>query len=265
MSRAAVAVTGALVLAVTAAASLLHRSSGTEDAGAARRRDTLQAVALPAVPRPAFTPAKPTLLRRAPDTTRIAWVERAVAAYRRPGSGAAVATLAALTPDRTRNIVVADAATTRRGVLWVRVELPVLPNGTTGWVRRSSLGGYAFVDTRLVVDRSRLTATLYRGGTRVFSAPIGVGTSGAPTPPGRFYVRDRLTSLSTFYGPVAFGTNARSAVLTDWPGGGFIGIHGTDEPQLIPGRISHGCIRLRNRDILRLARLMPVGTRVVVR
>jgi lipoprotein-anchoring transpeptidase ErfK/SrfK len=60
------------------------------------------------------------------------------------------------------------------------------------------------------------------------------------------------------------GTNARSAVLTDWPGGGFIGIHGTDRPDLVPGRISHGCIRLRNGDILRLDRLMPVGTPVTI-
>jgi lipoprotein-anchoring transpeptidase ErfK/SrfK len=52
--------------------------------------------------------------------------------------------------------------------------------------------------------------------------------------------------------------------LTDWPGGGFIGIHGTNEPQLLPGRVSHGCIRLRNRDIARLAELMPVGTPVTI-
>ena len=48
--------------------------------------------------------------------------------------------------------------------------------------------------------------------------------------------------------------------LTDWPDGGFIGIHGTDEPQLIPGRVSHGCIRMRNADIVALGRLMPIGT-----
>ena len=70
---------------------------------------------------------------------------------------------------------------------------------------------------------------------------------------------------SPFYGPVAFGTSARSAVLTDWPAGGFVGIHGTDQPELIPGRVSHGCIRLRNADIVRLARLMPVGTPVTIR
>ena len=68
-----------------------------------------------------------------------------------------------------------------------------------------------------------------------------------------------------FYGPVAFGTSARSAVLTDWPGGGFIGIHGTDSPELLPGRVSHGCIRMRNDDIRRLWRLLPVGTPITIR
>lgn len=64
---------------------------------------------------------------------------------------------------------------------------------------------------------------------------------------------------------LAFGTSARSDVLTDWPAGGYIGIHGTDRPELLPGRVSHGCIRLRNADILRLAELMPVGTPLTIR
>ena len=90
--------------------------------------------------------------------------------------------------------------------------------------------------------------------------------SPSPTPRGRFFVRDELTRFADrFYGPVAFGTNARSPGLTDWPGGGYIGIHGTDSPQLIPGRISHGCIRMRNADILALARRMPVGTPITIR
>ena len=66
--------------------------------------------------------------------------------------------------------------------------------------------------------------------------------------PGQFYIRDKLTNFNNpFYGPIAFGTSARSAVLTDWPGGGFVGVHGTNEPDLIPGYISHGCIRLRQQ------------------
>jgi lipoprotein-anchoring transpeptidase ErfK/SrfK len=92
-----------------------------------------------------------------------------------------------------------------------------------------------------------------------------VGQPRWPTPRGRFYVRDELTKFAgPTYGPLAFGTSARSAVLTDWPAGGFVGIHGTDHPELIPGRISHGCIRMRNADILRLARLMPVGTPLTI-
>ena len=85
-------------------------------------------------------------------------------------------------------------------------------------------------------------------------------------PAGDFYVREVLTNFhDPFYGPVAFGTSARSAVLTDWPGGGFIGIHGTDTPQILPGRVSHGCIRVRNGPILHLLALMPVGTPVAIR
>ena len=119
--------------------------------------------------------------------------------------------------------------------------------------------------THLVVDRRQLRAILYRNGRPVFRAPVGIGTDYWPTPTGEFTVRSELTRYaSPFYGPVAFGTTARSAVLTDWPGGGFVGIHGTNSPQLIPGRISHGCVRMRNPDILRLAALMPVGTPLTI-
>ena len=95
---------------------------------------------------------------------------------------------------------------------------------------------------------------------------IGVRRPSWPTPAGEFYVRMKLRSIgSPVYGPVAFGTSARSPTLTDWPAGGFVGIHGTNEPERIPGRVSHGCIRMRNADILRLAELMPIGTPVTIR
>jgi lipoprotein-anchoring transpeptidase ErfK/SrfK len=99
----------------------------------------------------------------------------------------------------------------------------------------------------------------------VLRVPVAVGAPGWETPPGTFYVRNRLSRYrSPAYGPVAFGTSARSPTATDWPAGGFVGIHGTDQPDLIPGRVSHGCIRMRNADIRALARLMPVGTPVVI-
>jgi lipoprotein-anchoring transpeptidase ErfK/SrfK len=142
----------------------------------------------------------------------------------------------------------------------------VLPNGTVAWVPRAALGGNRAVRTRLVVDTEALEVTLLRGGRRVLRADIGVGAPDWPTPTGEFYIRNKLTKYrSAFYGPLAFGTSARSTVLTDWPAGGHIGIHGTDRPDLLPGRVSHGCIRMRNADVVRLARLMPIGTPVTIR
>jgi hypothetical protein len=194
-------------------------------------------------------------------------VRRAVTARQRPDAAAGpVAGVPELTSDGTTNIVqVLGHRADHAGRLWVRVALATLPNGRTGWVPRYALGGYGTVDTHLVVDLETLTATLFKQGRTIFHARVGVGQPRWPTPRGRFYVRNQLTRYaSPTYGPVAFGTSGLSPRLTDWPGGGVIGIHGTDQPQLIPGRISHGCIRMRNADILVLARRMPVGTPITI-
>jgi lipoprotein-anchoring transpeptidase ErfK/SrfK len=198
---------------------------------------------------------------------RYAFVVRQGVARSAPRRTAAVVrSVARWTPEGTTNLVLTlDGRRTRRGV-WIRVRLATLPNGRTGWVPRRMLSDWKEVRTRLVVDRRRLTATLYRRGKVVFRAPVGVGQSSWPTPRGEFYIRNQLYGFGNpVYGPLAFGTSARSAVLTDWPGGGFIGLHGTNQPSLLPGRVSHGCIRLRNHDILRLGRMMPVGTPLTVR
>ena len=116
-----------------------------------------------------------------------------------------------------------------------------------------------------MVDRARLTATLFSAGRAIFHAPVAIGAPGTPTPPGTFYIRDRLKGFADpFYGPLAFGTNALSPTLTEWPACGFVGIHGTDQPSLIPGRVSHGCIRMTNAAITRLGELMPIGTPVTI-
>ncbi len=150
--------------------------------------------------------------------------------------------------------------TAASGTEWVQVRIPGRPNGRTGWVLREGLGEWHVTRKQLVVNRRSLRITLFNNGRRVFQAPVGVGKASTPTPPGRFWIRERLPGLGTAYGPVAFGTAAYSDGLSDWPGGGVIGIHGTNEPALVPGRPSHGCIRLHNSDILRLARLMGPGT-----
>jgi len=253
---------------VAAAVIALLARRGDEQAVLGEDRPTLVPPALAVSPAPALRIGEPVPLGVARDLAYWAPVIRPVAARASPSATApVVARLATQTPEQTANLVLALGRTTdARNRIWTRVRLPVLPNNTIGWVPRAALGGLSAVRTRLVVDLARLTATLYRGGRQVFQAPVGVGTSQWPTPRGAFYIRNRLASYSSpFYGPIAFGTSARSAVLTDWPAGGFVGIHGTNQPELLPGRISHGCIRLRNPDILRLAQLLPIGTPLTIR
>ena len=113
--------------------------------------------------------------------------------------------------------------------------------------------------------KSDKSGRFYRRGLPVWSAPVGIGAPSTPTPPGRFWIREkfRTAGSGSLYGPVAFGSSDYS-VLSEWPGGGVIGIHGTNEPSLIPGRPSHGCIRLRNSAARRLWRLLPVGTPLLI-
>jgi lipoprotein-anchoring transpeptidase ErfK/SrfK len=227
-----------------------------------------QSFALPNPVAPAFVPPKPRLLATSKWTSRYAAVGDEVVARTKPAIDApAVARLTTRTPENTTNIVlVLGYAKDHAGRLWTHVRLAILPNNSTGWVPRQALSGYGIVRAHLVIDLELSKATLLRDGRPVFKARIGVGRPSWPTPKGEFYIRNKLRNLrDAVYGPLAFGTSARSSVLTEWPAGGFIGIHGTDQPELLPGRVSHGCIRMRNRDILKLGRLMPVGTPVTIR
>ena len=197
------------------------------------------------------------------------WADVWTSVYARSGPSSKARRIVRLresTPEGAQNLVQAlSGVINEKHQYWVRVRLPVLPNGTTGWVPRGALGPYNTIWTHLVIDRGLFTATLYRKGAAVFTTRVGVGKPFWPTPAGEFYVRERITGFSDLiYGPLAFGTNARSNVLTDWPGGGFIGIHGTSQPEILPGRVSHGCVRMPNAAVERLARLMPLGTPVTI-
>ncbi len=194
-------------------------------------------------------------------------VLRPTVARREANAGSAkVTALTTTTSDDTDNIVLVIGATEVSPTeTWYLVRLPILPNNSVGYVRSTDLGNLHAVYTHLYVNREAMTATLKRNGVTVFATRVGVGHTYWPTPAGQFYIRDELTDFhDPFYGPIAFGTSARSAVLTDWVDGGFVGVHGTDTPQIIPGRVSHGCIRMVNTAILRLAKLMPVGTPLTV-
>ena len=150
--------------------------------------------------------------------------------------------------------------------LWYRVELPIRPNGSTGYVRASSLA-LTPVASRILVDVSDRRLTLYDGGKVRLTATVAVGSSATPTPVGRYYVNQRLvpTDASGPFGPGAVGISAFSAVLTGWAQGGPIAIHGTNEPWSIGRAASNGCIRLPNATLRTVFRYAVAGTPVVIR
>jgi hypothetical protein len=195
--------------------------------------------------------------------TRWAYPQRRAKVHSRPsGRARTVARLHLLTEDRFPELyVVLSRWVDPSGNEWLKVRLPMRPNGRTGWVPRSALSELSVVHKLIDVDKRRRRVTVYDKGKVVLRARVGIGKAGTPTPSGTFYIREKFRVRGApIYGTHAIGTSAYAPTLSDWPGGGVVGLHGTNQPQLIPGRPSHGCIRLKNRDIARLYRLASRGT-----
>jgi L,D-transpeptidase-like protein len=198
--------------------------------------------------------------------SRWAYPQAAVAVHQHPSASSRVVDhLRLLTLDGQAAVYLALRSYTIGRVTWILVPIPGRPNGVTGWVPASALGEMHVTREYLRVNREALRATLYRDGRPIWGAPVGVGRPSLPTPAGDFYVTEKLIVLGgPFYGPYALGTSAYAPALSEWPSSGIVGIHGTDGPQLIPGRPSHGCIRLRNSDITRLWPVIEVGTPIEI-
>lgn len=147
---------------------------------------------------------------------------------------------------------------------WVKVDLPVRPNGTQGWVPRN-LVRFTTHTFRIEVSVGQREFRLFRGGEQIMHSPVAIGAQDTPTPGGTFYIKELLKppDPNTVYGPFAFGLSGFSNALENFAGGeGVIGIHGTDDPNAIGREVSHGCIRLSNDEIVKLVGLLPLGTPV---
>jgi len=202
------------------------------------------------------------------ETTLTTWAhsDESVSIYSEPETGARrLARLHLLTEDGFPEVYMLLASyTDAQGREWVRLRIPGRPNGRTGWVERSALGAFHRTRWLLVISLRARTITAYYAGHVRFRGPVGIGKPSSPTPPGHFWIRERfkLANRSSPYWPYALGTSDYST-LTDWPGGGVVGIHGDfGEPQSIPGDPSHGCVRMRDSDIAWLAPRLTLGTPV---
>ena len=150
---------------------------------------------------------------------------------------------------------------------WIEIHVPVQPNGTTGWIRRAdvTLSNNPY---RIEVDRGGFTLRVYRQNVLWLETPVAIGTGGTPTPVGDFYLMELLapTDPDGAYGPFAFGLSGFSEVLDSFGGAdtAIIGLHGTNDPASLGTNVSHGCVRIENTIIERLAANVPLGTPVLI-
>jgi lipoprotein-anchoring transpeptidase ErfK/SrfK len=208
--------------------------------------------------------AQPTvhLPRAYPAAGELVWA--AVPVRVRPSAGARPITIfRQFRSDFRRRIVFATGdATSADGRAWLHVSVPKRPNGTMGWIPAASVS-VTTVQARIEIHRQSRRIELLRGDRLVFGAKVAVGAPGRETPLGHFYVTARFVPDDPFLGVFALETSAYSR-LTEWPGGGIVGIHGTSMPQLLGRAVSHGCVRVSNASAKVFERLAPLGTAITI-
>jgi len=219
----------------------------------------------------AAPPVREALVPKPPDPHR-AWTGRllvAVTARAAPRRTAAPRTVlqpvAPLAGGPTSLLITRSLV--RDGRRWHEVLLPVRPNGTRGWVPANVLQ-VRRTAVRVLIDVGDRRMTVYRAGRAALRAPVAVGMPGTPTPIGSFAIAERIPTNTpgAFLGPVVLPLTGYSETLNEFAGGnGRVAIHGTSLPGLIGSAVSHGCIRMRNPDVLRLAALARAGTPVTIR
>lgn len=209
------------------------------------------------------------IARPGPPSATDSWVatiDRSVYARVAPSSSARVRTLVSATAPlgggQTRLLV--RRSVERQGERWLDVALPIRPNGSHGWIPEHATST-AQTPYRITVNLTTRRLTLFRSGRPIMKVPVAVGQPSTPTPTGSFAVAEEIRTRipGNFIGPMVLPLTGFSRVLNEFAGGhGRVAIHGTSVPHLIGTRASHGCIRLRNRDVVRLARIITPGTPV---
>ncbi len=178
---------------------------------------------------------------------------------------AVIKTMKAFRPDfRPQEMFAVRKATGSDGNVWYRVSIPMRPNGTYGWVPASSVL-LSPTHSQIVVNLNRRTIDLYRFGKHKWHGKVAIGAPGRETPVGHYFVAARFIPYhDPFLGVFAVETSAYSK-LTEWPGGGVVGIHGKSLPQLLGQAVSHGCVRVSNLTATKLRAYAPLGTPIWIK
>jgi lipoprotein-anchoring transpeptidase ErfK/SrfK len=193
-----------------------------------------------------------------------------VHARSRPGAGRGVWWVGTETGwSKEPQVLLVLGSAFHRGREWLRVLLPIRPDGATAWIPRDNAVLQA---TRywITVDKKARMVTIYLRGTRLHRFQAVIGKPATPTPDGlaAIYEKDPQPNPHAFLGPWALPLTILSHALFNYGGGpGRIAIHGRDAASLndpLGSARSHGCIRIDNKPIEWMAHHIPQGTPVQI-
>jgi len=256
-----------LLLLETASVALVVRHA---DAAGRSRDRRAPHVAAPGRARPSvwaaarITSAGDLAAEQQPSGHLLAEIERSMPLLSRPGGERQIGTMPAASPYYGEPTVAWVLAVSEDG-RFGRVPIPYAGRDVTGWLRLRGLQtSTTSVSVRADLSRHRLWVV--RGERVVFSARAATGAPASPTPTGRYVISDRVAFPGGgVLGTYAFGLSGIQPNLPPgWSGGNQLAIHGTNDPSSIGRSASAGCLRVAERVLDRLKRVLGVGTPVVV-
>ncbi len=253
-----------ILLLVAGLAVVLAAAFGGYAAVRARAQGSGASQALARVPQP--TPAPSGAAEPQYDAWTVGKALGPVTVYTRPSTSAPVKTrLGKVNQNGYPTLVLVDSTREVDGRVWHRVWLAMRPNESRGWVPEGKLAFYT-TSAKITIDLSERKLRVYRRGELVGTYPVAVGRPGLSTPTGFFFINQKLKPPTPdgAYGVLALGISAFQPKLSYWAQGGPVAIHGTNEDYLIGKAVSHGCVRMHNKDVLAVSGYVPAGSPVEI-
>jgi lipoprotein-anchoring transpeptidase ErfK/SrfK len=199
---------------------------------------------------------------RPPRATLVA-IEQELPITEKPGKGPQIGVMPTGSPWFNIPTVAWVEEISRNG-RFGQVQVPYSATRATGWMPIEGLKRHT-TPFKAHADISERTLTVTRRGKKVLRLPVAIGTTTAPTPPGRYFVTDLIPfDPNGPLGAFAFGLSGIQPNLPPgWAGGDQLAVHGTNDPSSIGTAVTAGCLRVTNADLERLKPFLKLGTPVV--
>lgn len=163
-------------------------------------------------------------------------------------------------------MAIVERATSRRRHTRI-LAIGVILAGLAAPAYTQSIAALPRTRRRVIVSIADRRLAVLENGEVLRTFPVAVGAEASPSPTGEFAIVSRLTEPTYYHAGVVIPAGGNNPLGPRWVGlskRGY-GIHGTNAPGSIGKAASHGCIRLRNRDIVELFAMVHLGDRVEIR